>query len=279
LSGSITSVGFIGLGSMGGAQARELAKLSLPLAVFDHSDEAMKRFEGRARLASGIADLGDCDVVGICVQDDRQVHDCVDQLLPALKPGAVIMIHSTIRPATVKAVAEAAAMRKVEVLEAPVTRTEMHDDGPFVFCMVAGDEAVKERVRPVLDAYSTNTMMVGPLGSAMAMKISNNLVAWCEIMLGIEAFDVAEAAGVPLDKLAAVMERNGNMTPPMRGFLRFRADRGNQAMRDLMAVQACIGEKDLTLAEELGRSVGVDPTIAAHVRRLVKERILEVCRR
>src|SRR3546814_2490475 len=48
---AIRSVGFIGLGSMGGDQAREPAKLSLPLTVFDVSPQAMERFEGKATLA------------------------------------------------------------------------------------------------------------------------------------------------------------------------------------------------------------------------------------
>src|SRR5690606_7842619 len=102
-------------------------------------------------------------------------------------------------------IAERAAAVGVEVIDAPVTRTEMTKDGPFVFCMTGGDEALAARVQPVLDAFSTNTMHIGPLGSAMALKICNNLVSWCGIMLGIEVADVAEASGVPMDKLLTVM--------------------------------------------------------------------------
>src|SRR3546814_15263125 len=75
-------------------------------------------------------------------------------------------------------------------------------------------------------------------------------------MLGLECVDIAEAAGVPLDKLMTVMDRNGVMSPPMKGFIGFRNDPGDQARRDFMAVQAGIGEKDLTLAEELAEGVG-----------------------
>src|SRR3546814_511659 len=115
-----------------------------------------------------------------------------------MNPGSVLLIHSTIRPATAQAIAQRAAERGIAMMDAPVTRTEMGKDGPFVFCMLGGDEAVKDRVQQVLDAFSTNTMHVGPLGSAMALKICNNLVSWCEIMLGLECVDIAEAAGVPL---------------------------------------------------------------------------------
>lgn len=276
---AIGSVGFIGLGSMGGRQARELAKLSLPLTVFDKFPAAMEPFRGKATLAGSIADLGSCDVVGLCVQDDKQVTECCDELIPAMRPGSVILVHSTVRPATAKALAERAAAVGVELMDAAVTRTEMTNDGPFVFCMLGGDEATMMRVQPVLDAYSTNTMLVGPLGSAMGLKICNNLVSWCQIMLGLEAMDMAEAAGVPMDKLIAVMQRNGVMTPPMNGFIGFRNNPGDQSRRDLMAVQAGIGEKDLTLAFELGEAVGKPSAIGANVKATVKQAILDVCRR
>lgn len=104
----------------------------------------------------------------------------------------------------------------------------MSKDGPFVFCMTGGEESVAARVQVVLNAFSTNTMHIGPLGSAMALKICNNLVSWCGIMLGIEVANVAEASGVPMDKLLTVMKRNGNLTPPMAGFVDFRNNPGMQ---------------------------------------------------
>jgi len=274
----IGSVGFIGLGSMGGAQARELAKLAFPLTVFDTIPAAMEPFAGKATLAGSIADLGACDLVGICVQDDAQVIACCDELIPAMRAGSVILVHSTIRPATVRMLAERAAATGVELMDAAVTRTEMTSDGPFVFCMLGGEEAVMARAQPVLDAYSTNTMLVGPLGSAMGLKICNNLVSWSQIILGLEAIAMAEAAGVPLDKLIAVMQRNGVMTPPMNGFIAFRNNPGDQTRRDMMAIQAGIGEKDLTLANELGAAVGMPSSIGVHVKDHVKQAILDVCR-
>ena len=216
MTDSIRKIGFIGLGSMGGDQARELAKLPLDLTVYDVFPDALAKFEGRAKLAASIAEVGeDADAVGICVRDDTQVLECVDALLPVMKRGASLLIHSTIKPKTAQQIAERAATVGVDVIDAPVTRTEMTKNGPFVFCMTGGDEAVAARVQIVLDAFSTNTMHIGPLGSAMALKICNNLISWCGIMLGVEVANVAEASGVPMDKLLTVMKRNGNLTPPM----------------------------------------------------------------
>src|SRR3546814_20182608 len=101
----------------------------------------MERFEGKATLASTIAEVGEnCDVVGICVQNDEQVLQCVEPLLPAMNPGSVLLIHSTIRPATAQAIAQRAAERGIAMMDAPVTRTEMGTDGQI------GSASCRERV-------------------------------------------------------------------------------------------------------------------------------------
>lgn len=274
----IRRIGFIGLGSMGGDQARELVKLPQQVSVFDVYPPALAAFEGRATLAGSMAEVGvDADVVGICVRDDAQVMECVDHVLPTMKSGAVLLIHSTVKPQTAIAIAARAATKGVDVIDAPVTRTERTSDGPFVFCMTGGDEAVAARIKGVLDAFATNTMHVGPQGSAMALKICNNLVSWSEIMIGIEAANLAEASGVPMDKLLTVMNRNGVMTPPMAGFIAFRNDPGDAARRAFFASQAGIGEKDLSLAEALAEGAGTTAPITSHIRGLVKGGIVAIC--
>ncbi len=278
MSDGIRKIGFIGLGSMGGDQARELAKLPLELTVYDVFPEALAKFEGRARLASSMAEVGrDADVVGVCVRDDTQVLECVDALLPAMKRGSILLIHSTIKPKTAHGIAERAAALGIDVIDAPVTRTETTKDGPFVFCMTGGDEAVAAKVQGVLNAFSTNTMHIGTLGSAMALKICNNLVSWCGIMLGIEVANVAEASGVPMDKLLTIMKRNGNLTPLMAGFIEFRNNPGDAAKRDFFASQAGIGEKDLALGEELAAGAAAASPITSHTKALLKKTLLAIC--
>lgn len=278
MTDNISKIGFIGLGSMGGDQARELAKLPLDLTVYDLFPESLAKFEGRATLAASMADVGvDADVVGICVRDDTQVLECVDALLPVMKRGAILLIHSTIKPKTAQQIAERAASVGINVIDAPVTRTEMTKDGPFVFCMTGGDESVASRVEIILDAFSTNRMHIGPLGSAMALKICNNLVSWCGIMLGVEVANVAEASGVPMDKLLTVMKRNGNLTPPMAGFIDFRNNPGDAARRAFFASQAGIGEKDLALAEDLAAGADAPSPITSHTKTLLKKTLLAIC--
>lgn len=266
-------IGFVGLGKMGGQQARLLAKKFAGMRVYDLSAKAMAPFETTAVLARSVVDVAhESDVVGLCVRDDTQVNECADILVPQMKPDSVLLIHSTVRPATVVSIAKRAAQR-VTVLDAPVTRTEVTQDGPFVFCMTGGDEAVARQLQPVLDTFSTDTLHVGPLGSAMALKISNNLVSWVEILSGLEAFRIAEAAGVPTPSLLKVMKRNGCLSPPMQSFLELRARASEAEVCEFMRSQAGIGQKDLSLAESLGRDVGAPTLIASYAAGLVQPAI------
>jgi len=269
-------VGFIGLGSMGGSQARQLAKTVPELVVYDAFPQAMKPFEGLAALGQSVADVGRrSECVGVCVRDDRQVREVLEGdfgLIAAMAQGSVILIHSTVRPETIKDLAAEAARRGVIVIDAAVTRTVISGEGRFVCTMTGGPEAVTERVRPVLDAFSTDIVHVGELGSAMALKICNNLVTWVQILISRQCFRLAEAGGVPLDKLAQVMKSNGALTPVMAAMmnnpLRFDGDGDRLAF---MESQGRIGEKDLELAIALAENVGVPLPTAVHA----KEHVLD----
>lgn len=264
-------VGFIGLGSMGYGQAMLLAKSSHDLTVFDVAAKALAPFESKATLAKSLADVGrGADVVGVCVRDDKQVNECAEALLPVMAADSVLLIHSTVEPATMKALGQRAAAHKIHVLDAAVTRTVLSQEAPFVFCMTAGEGAIAQRVKPILDAYSTDTIHVGPLGAAMAMKIANNLVSWSQIMIGLEAFKMAEAAGVPTDKLLTVMKKNGCLTPPMSGFIQMRAHATEPETSEMILSQSGIGEKDLSLAEALGANAGAPTPIGTFIRDIVR---------
>ena len=259
---------------MGYGQAMLLAKSEHDVKVYDVFPKAMEPFKGVATLAESMADVGkDVDVVGICVRDDNQVNECVDALLPVMKPDSVLLIHSTVHPDTMYSLLARAQKAKVHILDAAVTRTVMSQDAPFVFCMLGGDEAIVARVQSVLDTYSTDTIIAGTHGAGMAMKIANNLVSWSQIMIGIEAFELAEAAGVSTDKLLTVMKNNGVLTPPMEGFVQLRSKLDQLEIQELIASQSGIGEKDLGLAEKVGKSAGVTTPIGSFIASFIKGKL------
>lgn len=183
-------IGLIGLAAWA-TESRHGSRRPESLAVYDLDSERVNRFADRATLASSIAEVAeDRDVVGICVRDDAQVTECLDELLARMTPGSV-------GPETVRAASKQGRLTGVSVIDAAVTGTRYDEaDAPFVFTMTGGDALVVERLRPVIDSFSTDTVHVGPLGPAMALKIVNNLVTLVQIMVAEEAFRLAAMTSV-----------------------------------------------------------------------------------
>ena len=119
----VERIGFIGLGSQGGPMAERIIAAGYPLTLWARRTDALAPFLGKgATAASDIAALGaTCDHVGICVVDDAGVAEIVGQLLPAMRPGSRIVIHSTILPDHCVALAERCAERGIAFLDAPVS--------------------------------------------------------------------------------------------------------------------------------------------------------------
>ena len=135
--------------------------------------------------------------------------------------------------------------------------------------MTAGDPGLTERARPVLSTFSTHVVHAGPLGAGMALKITNNFVTWVHVLTIQQAFALAQAGGVEIEKLREVMTGNGNLTPVARAVLEgLVRDAGtmSQERRDFAQSQGKIGEKDLELALEFARAGKVDLSMARYAR-------------
>lgn len=266
-------VAFIGLGNMGGPQARLLARAGVDLAVFDGLPSALASFSSLARLAASPADAAaGAAIACVCVREDAQVMEVVlgpKGLAEGLASGSLLVVHSTVRIETLRALGKSLAPRGIAVVDAPVTRTRPTDDEPYVLTMIGGEPDLRKRARALAEAYSTAIEEVGPFGSAMALKIANNLVAWVQISVGVLASKVARHNGVPFESLERVMQANGNRTPAMGGFLRGfegNAPGANAEYEAFLASQAGIGEKDLLLAIESLKAAGLDASMVESVR-------------
>jgi 3-hydroxyisobutyrate dehydrogenase-like beta-hydroxyacid dehydrogenase len=262
-------IGFVGLGNMGSRLAARLVGVG-DLTVYDVCGPSREAFRERAHVAGSIAEAGaGADVVGVCVRTGEQVGECADALLPVMREGSMLMIHSTISPDLVLSLAREGAARGVEVIDAPVTVTRygVVADGPFVCTMIGADEKATERVRPLLDAYATEAVHVGRLGAGMSLKIINNLVTLVQITVAEEAFRLAALAGVPADALTRVTTQNGALTPTMKVIAaRAGAPPADRETYDAREVQARNGVKDLALAEALAHSLDTPSGAASFAR-------------
>ena len=150
-------VGFIGLGNQGKPIAAHLAPAGFETTVYDIAKDPVEELVATgAKAAATPREVGAAaDVVGICVPEDEHVRAVVfgdDGLLAGLSAGSVVLIHSTVLPATVEEVGRAAAAKNVEVLDACVTGGAARAQNRQLTYLVGGSEAAFEKARPYFAA-------------------------------------------------------------------------------------------------------------------------------
>jgi 3-hydroxyisobutyrate dehydrogenase len=196
------AVGFIGLGSQGGPMARRIIEGGFPLTVWARRPDSLLPFaDTAARTVESIPALGAaCDLVGICVVDDAGVRAVMDELLPAMKSGSVIAIHSTIHPDSCKALAAEAAARGIAVLDAPVSGGGPAAKAGTLTVMVGGDPEALAAARPVFECFAGLIVHLGEVGAGQTAKLVNNTLMAANMALAHHA--LASGAALGIDRIA-----------------------------------------------------------------------------
>ena len=272
-------VGFIGVGNIGKPMAEQLAKPPFELTVFDVSPAATEPFADKAKIAATPAELGrDVEQVGICVRHDADVTAVVtgpDGLLRTMKPDTIIAVHSTVRPATVKTLAEIAKAKGVHVLDAGVSGGAMGAAAKKLVTMIGGDPVQIERLKTMVEAFSGTIIHAGGTGMGMALKLCNNLVTYMQLQAAIEGVGLAIAGGLDEKVLREVMANNGNLTTAMGGYLDFCATgqgrMGQEAYLRHKDSTAGLAEKDLDFALAFAKDVGIELKGTETIRQIIRE--------
>lgn len=197
----MTTVGFIGLGIMGGPMAANLVRAGFDVIGYNRSPAKIDRLvEQGGRAASGIADaVRDADFIVTMLPDSPDVEAVVlgdDGVFAHAKAGATLIDCSTIRPDTARRVAAAGAQRSIPALDAPVSGGEQGAIDGTLSIMVGGDAAAFTAASGVLDAVGKTIVHVGPSGAGQTVKAANQLIVAGNIALLAEALVFLEAHGV-----------------------------------------------------------------------------------
>jgi 3-hydroxyisobutyrate dehydrogenase-like beta-hydroxyacid dehydrogenase len=259
-------VGFVGLGNIGLPMARRLPAAGLATTVHDVVQERVEALVavGARAAATPRALAAASDAIGVCVRDDADVRAVLleeDGLLAGAVPGAVIAIHSTVQPDTVREVGAAAAARGVGVIDACVSGGAAGAAQGALTVMAGGDPAHVERARPLLDAFARKVVVCGPLGSGCKAKLCNNLMTYLAWTAAFEATLLARAADLSQEALEEVTRSNGNLTDPMLAFLALHKapeeTRRSEGFQAALRGYVEVAEKDLAAALALARRCGI----------------------
>ncbi|MGH3348283.1 MAG: NAD(P)-dependent oxidoreductase [Nocardioides sp.] len=201
-------VGFVGLGSLGGPMAARLVDDGHRLVVSDIVADRVASLVARGARSAADTDLGDCTVVMVAVPDDDAVVGLLEGdagLLRRLPRGAVVVVHSTLLPATVLRLEDSAAALGVDLLDAPVSGGPARASTGDLTVMVGGSERGVATARPILESVGSEVHHVGPAGSGAAVKLANQTMLFAALAGVFEGLDVATAYGVPEADVLAVV--------------------------------------------------------------------------
>jgi len=207
----IKTISYLGLGTMGSGMASNLLKTGYQLTVWNRSVEKCEPFARKgARVADTPTDaVREVDLVMYCLSNDQAVEEVVfgtKGILGGIKEGVIAIDMSTVLPATSLREQEAYAKHGVDFLDAPVFGSKQESADAKLWIMAAGNKAIFEKVKPVLEHLGQTVHYFGKNGNATAMKLVGNLIVALEMEALAEGLVLAQKAGLDLKTVMEVVK-------------------------------------------------------------------------
>jgi 3-hydroxyisobutyrate dehydrogenase len=203
-------IGFIGLGSQGGPMAERIVAAGYPLTVWARRAEVLEPFlASGATTAASVAELGaQCDLVGVCVVDDAGVAAICRELIPAMRPGSVIAIHSTITPESCVTLAAQCAARGISLIDAPVSGGGIGAAAGTLTVMCGGSQEVFDAAKPVFESFGKLIVLLGDVGAGQRAKLVNNALMAANMGLAHAALGAGAALGIEREALVELIRQS-----------------------------------------------------------------------
>jgi len=252
----------LGTGLLGSGMARRFLNTGVPVTVWNRTQEKARALqnEGAAVAATPAAAVDGADRVHLVLSEDAVVDGILSQIVPALKPGAIVIDHSTTLPAGTAARFDALRARGVRFLHAPVFMSpQMALEGKGLI-MISGPQADYESVRAVLEGMTGEAWYLGDRPDlAAAFKLFGNAMLFAVNGGLADIFTMARANGIdPLQTLEVFNHFQLLAGIPIRGQ---RMASGNTTPASF---ELSMARKDVRLMTEAARGepLLVLPTIA-----------------
>jgi 3-hydroxyisobutyrate dehydrogenase-like beta-hydroxyacid dehydrogenase len=205
-----STVGFLGAGQLGEPMVDRLLGAGHDVVVYARREEIRRRLEARgAAVADSVADLArGSDLLISCLFSDAQLRETgfgPDGFIANAKPGAVFVSHTTGTLSTLEALQDGSATPLV-ILDAPVSGTVENIAAGTLTVLIGGPRDAVAAVTPILAAYADPVVATGALGSALALKLINNLLFAANAQLLSAATQLGEQLDVAPDVLLATLQ-------------------------------------------------------------------------
>lgn len=265
--------GFIGLGAMGAPMARHVHARGLLTVVGTRTQEKADALASElgVRAARSGQNFADCDAVALCVPLDADVLENVAGLADVLRPGTVVVDHSTVSVDTARRAAAMLAAHGIGFLDAPVSGGVEGARNGRLSVMAGGDDAVLEQARPMLESYAARISHMGAIGAGQATKAVNQVLVAGINEAVCEGLALAEKLGLDADRLLPTLMAGaaGNWFLDKRGATMLQGGfapgfKSAHMLKDLRIVQG--------MAQQAGIRTAVIDQALADYSELVTER-------
>jgi len=196
-----TAVGYIGLGKMGKAMAANALRAGFEVTVYDVREEPVNELcELGAKPAPNPKEVASqCQLIGVVVWDDTQVQQVMagdHGILAGAKAGSVIIVHTTVHPATVRNLAKEVRDRGLEILDAQMSGGQAGAENRQLCFMVGGNREAFEQCRPLLVSSGSHIFHMGELGMGAVMKLVQQTILCLNRLSAYEGTRLARAYGL-----------------------------------------------------------------------------------
>lgn len=256
------TIGFIGLGLMGGNMVENLQKRGYQVTVMDLNKDAVSACVARgAETTTSAKELAaNNDIVMLCLTTSNVVESLVyaeDGILAGIKEGSVLVDFGTSIPASTKKIGADLAAKGAGMIDAPLGRTPAHAKDGLLNIMAAGDIDTFNKVKAVLEDQGENVFHLGALGAGHTTKLVNNFMGMTTVCAMSQAFAVADRAGVDRQQLFDIMSTGPSNSP----FMQFCKNYAVDGVSDL-GFSIANANKDLGYFIQMVEDLGTQSKIA-----------------
>ena len=256
-------VGFVGLGTMGGAMAANVARAGFAVTAWNRTPGRASELGelGVALVDSPAAVAAASDVIVTIVSDTSDVEAVLfgpGGVAAGAANGALVVDMSTISPSATRDFAGRLAEQGVAMLDAPVSGGSEGAKKGTLTIFVGGEEADLERARPALEAMGTTITLVGPIGSGQAVKAVNQVILAGTYLGVAEGIVLAIKAGLDVEQVVGALSGGAAQSWVL-------ANRSGRMLENdyPLGFKVALHRKDLGIALQLARETGTSLPITA----------------
>jgi 3-hydroxyisobutyrate dehydrogenase len=265
------SIAFLGLGLMGSGMAARLLSHGFHVTVYNRNPQ---KAAALAQAGAGVANspreaTQGAGIIISMLADDvaaRSVWLGENGALAGAASGAVLVESSTVSVGWVSELAAAAAQKKCDLLDAPVTGSKNQAAAGELNFLVGGSASALEAARSALAAMSRSIVHLGPSGSGALLKLINNFLCGVQVAALAEGMALIEKGGLDRAKALEILA-NGAPGSPLVKMLSARMTAQDYNPHFLLRLMA----KDLAYAVAEGNKLSLNLATASAALELFKQ--------